>query len=330
MDTTLQCRGDVPDAAGVAGSTADCFGPFFPQYPTWFGRGVIRARDLAGRPRVCFAAVGWAMTTREPYIGSTYYADDACSGPSPLLRRYAAYVAERWGLDAPAFLPRAYRDNQCRARAAPVSNPTLPLAAGETGSNCRPYIRIVHVVRRPNSPPSAAVPLMMGIPRRVANADALLLALRGAAEDARVDADVVEADFALLPYGDQVALVRRSHLLVGIHGAGMTHAVNMAPRDACGGVPAVVELFPEGNLQRGVRNLVVQLGLGKLQQQKHPRRPSPTPPISITPARPSLHHMHRRLPFRSRPARSTPTLQATTSGRIAMLRARTRSGTARR
>lgn len=43
-----------------------CINPS-PQYPTWFGRGVVRAREY-GRRRVCFAAIGWATSTPESHI----------------------------------------------------------------------------------------------------------------------------------------------------------------------------------------------------------------------------------------------------------------------
>jgi hypothetical protein len=87
-----------------------------------------------------------------------------------------------------------------------------------------------------------------------------------------------------------VALVRRSDVLLGMHGAGLTHALHLAPpprQQRCSDVnssdadgdshgptgssprslhrqsrhqTAVVELFPYGHSQKGIRNLVHLLG----------------------------------------------------------------------
>ena len=49
------------------GPREDCFGPYFPQYPTWLGKGVMRGRDYEGR-RVCFSSLGWAAATPDSHI----------------------------------------------------------------------------------------------------------------------------------------------------------------------------------------------------------------------------------------------------------------------
>ena len=96
--------------------------------------------------------------------------------------------------------------------------------------------------------------------RVVANEAAFLAALRGAVPG--VDVRVVDADFTLMPYAEQVALVRASHIIIGMHGAGMTHGIHMAPADECGGGAVVIELFPNGNSEKGVRNMNVQVRVG--------------------------------------------------------------------
>ena len=66
------CNTVMPDGSPVneaaAGPREDCFGPYFAQYATWFGRGVVRAREFGARRRVCFSALGWAASTPESHI----------------------------------------------------------------------------------------------------------------------------------------------------------------------------------------------------------------------------------------------------------------------
>ena len=296
----------------MSGYREDCFGPFFEHYPRMVGKGVVRARDFVGR-RVCFSAIGWAATISDTHIGDSYHAPSVCT-PTPLLARYAAYVAERWGLGS--VVPRAHRTVvTCRAAAgagpprgagrgfdegsvlpaapAPAHSDALPVgeavlqggpqrsafmravrrepsvvvplphaadsSEGTSVTNmCRPYVRVAYVVRHLVPPPTPILPMVVGVMRVVANGDALLHALRTAGAGA-VDVDVVEADFASMPYAEQVALVRGVHVLVGMHGAGMMHGVHLAPADECGARPVVVELFPRGVTQWGVRNLATQV-----------------------------------------------------------------------
>ena len=42
-----------------------------------------------------------------------------------------------------------------------------------------------------------------------------------------------------------------------MHGAGMAHSMLMAATDECGGGTAVIELFPLGQHQQGIRNMNV-------------------------------------------------------------------------
>lgn len=89
--------------------------------------------------------------------------------------------------------------------------------------------------------------------RRLQNQQALFKALR-----ARVPHTSVRlVDFAALSFRDQVWEARRADVLVGIHGAGLTHAIWM--RD---GARAIVEIQPSVLKHNGFRNLALMKGLG--------------------------------------------------------------------
>ncbi|KAK3898021.1 hypothetical protein C8A05DRAFT_19317 [Staphylotrichum tortipilum] len=64
-------------------------------------------------------------------------------------------------------------------------------------------------------------------------------------------------DFATLSFADQLRLVHETDVLLGVHGAGLTHTMFM--REGRG---AVVEIRPATNDYRGFRNLAVMKGLG--------------------------------------------------------------------
>lgn len=65
--------------------------------------------------------------------------------------------------------------------------------------------------------------------------------------------EVVE--FESMPFARQLEVVRRTDLLVGVHGAGLTHAMFLRPG------AAVLEIQPEGFDHKGFRNLAQMLGL---------------------------------------------------------------------
>ncbi|KAK4116120.1 glycosyltransferase family 61 protein [Canariomyces notabilis] len=82
--------------------------------------------------------------------------------------------------------------------------------------------------------------------RRLLEHEALLAAV--AARHPRVR--VKSVDFSTIPFAEQLQLVRETDLLLGVHGAGLTHTMFM--RDGRG---AVVEIRPATNDYRGFRNL---------------------------------------------------------------------------
>ncbi|KAK0725615.1 hypothetical protein B0H67DRAFT_642004 [Lasiosphaeris hirsuta] len=100
-------------------------------------------------------------------------------------------------------------------------------------------------------------------PRRLVGQDALFAALRTAIpSEIHIDLQVI--DFTSILLAEQLLLVVEAHLLIGVHGAGLTHALFMRE-----GVGAIVELQSEvmhdsnkGTPHREFRNLAAMRGLG--------------------------------------------------------------------
>ena len=150
-----------------------------------------RGRNFAGR-RVCFSSLAWAASTPDSHIWDRFSEPQPCT-TCPQLRRYAEYVAERWG-QANVF-PRAYRSDACRAAKSAPATAALPAlaahgpvvvpapgdaaaAAGGDGSTCKPYVQIVYVQRKKK--PFSSEPVQR---RTVANDAEFIDALRAAASD---------------------------------------------------------------------------------------------------------------------------------------------------
>jgi protein O-GlcNAc transferase len=88
--------------------------------------------------------------------------------------------------------------------------------------------------------------------RRLVN-QTRLLALAAAIQHVRVRS----VDFTPLSFRAQIEAVRGADVLVGVHGAGLTHALWLPP-----GAGAMAEILPHGLVQKGFRNLAQLLGLG--------------------------------------------------------------------
>lgn len=89
--------------------------------------------------------------------------------------------------------------------------------------------------------------------RRLRHQASLLAALEKRSLHVRVRA----VDFAALSFADQVRVARETDVLVGVHGAGLTHILFMRR-----GAGAVVEIQPDGLSQKGYRNVANLLDLG--------------------------------------------------------------------
>ncbi|OBT50654.1 hypothetical protein VE04_08693, partial [Pseudogymnoascus sp. 24MN13] len=86
--------------------------------------------------------------------------------------------------------------------------------------------------------------------RRLFGHDARLAALRAHIPHLKVQ----NIDFAELSFAEQIKVVRGTDILVGVHGAGLTHAMFL-PESA-----VVVEILPEGLEHKGFRNFAALLG----------------------------------------------------------------------
>ncbi|CAK7207127.1 hypothetical protein SEUCBS139899_009935 [Sporothrix eucalyptigena] len=69
------------------------------------------------------------------------------------------------------------------------------------------------------------------------------------------DVTVQSVDFATLPLPEQLRLIQDTDVLVGVHGAGLTHTMFMRA-----GAGAVVEILPDGLGYKGFRNLAAMTG----------------------------------------------------------------------
>ena len=210
----------------VAG--VDDWGPFVEYFTAWFGRQNMRRAIEYRNLKVCF---------KELYFPAfqTYYwshqienrVKDRCSlqGPAPIYQAFNLYVRREFF--------KFYG--------------TLPIPKRNT----------VLIIKR--SAPQGLADLKYRA-RVITNFDELSDAIEG------IDGVIVRtADLAHLPFDQQVKLVHSSSIILGMHGAGLTHIMNMAvgAPDCC----ALVELFPSTNVDplfngyQGYANMARWLGV---------------------------------------------------------------------
>ncbi|KAI1149474.1 hypothetical protein F4825DRAFT_51573 [Nemania diffusa] len=89
--------------------------------------------------------------------------------------------------------------------------------------------------------------------RRLKNQDALFAEL--GRRNPHISLQMV--DFAAVPFSEQVRIARETDILVGAHGAGLTHLMFMRQNDG-----AVVEIQPKGLDHHGYKNVAGMRGLG--------------------------------------------------------------------
>lgn len=88
--------------------------------------------------------------------------------------------------------------------------------------------------------------------RKLLEAEAHIAALQHRYTNSHASIHLV--DLAALPFAEQIRIVRNSDVLVGVHGAGLTHGLWMRERSV------MVEILPEGFTHKGFRNLAGALG----------------------------------------------------------------------
>ncbi|PNH36980.1 hypothetical protein VD0004_g9793 [Verticillium dahliae] len=89
--------------------------------------------------------------------------------------------------------------------------------------------------------------------RRIVGHEPMLAALRERVPHIRVQS----VDFAALTFAEQLRTVRETDVLVGVHGAGLTHVMFMREN-----VGAIVEIQPGTMTHAGFRNVAAMRGLG--------------------------------------------------------------------
>ena len=126
-----------------------------------------------------------------------------------------------------------------------------PFASAETDQKKRETVRVI-VIDRKNANT-----------RRLANQAALMAALR-----ARYPGiDVQEVDFGAMSFAEQLAVAQDTDVLVGVHGAGLTHTMFLREQST-----AVVEIQPTdmGNAYMGFRNLANMRGISYFRTEATP------------------------------------------------------------
>ncbi|GKZ26239.1 hypothetical protein AbraIFM66951_004427 [Aspergillus brasiliensis] len=77
----------------------------------------------------------------------------------------------------------------------------------------------------------------------------------------KINFHIQSIDFASLPLREQIRVVRSTDILVGVHGAGLTHAMFLRSGMSAAAA-AVVEVLPRGLEHKGFRNLAGLVGVG--------------------------------------------------------------------
>jgi protein O-GlcNAc transferase len=86
--------------------------------------------------------------------------------------------------------------------------------------------------------------------RRLIDKEAFIEKLRSKFPDVEIDS----VDYASLSFAEQLNATRRSDILIGVHGAGLTHGMFMRPGSA------MVEILPQDFNHKGFRNLAKIMG----------------------------------------------------------------------
>jgi protein O-GlcNAc transferase len=151
----------------------------------------------------------------------------------------------------------------------PIDNIIIPLAGGSNPilqgdwevQSCRVsellrtfvarVLSFYHVEARPSHEAIAVTFIDRHEGRRLVN-QTRLLAQAAAIPHVRIR----WVDFAALSFKAQIQAVRDADVLIGVHGAGLTHALWPKPG------MAVAEVLPHGLAHKGFRNLAQLLGLG--------------------------------------------------------------------
>lgn len=110
-----------------------------------------------------------------------------------------------------------------------------------------------HKIATPSKPPNSPITLTYvdrTTNRRLSDQAALLETLR--INHPEITINVV--DLASISFPEQLSIVRSTDILVGVHGAGLTHGIFLPPRSA------LIEIMPFNLAHKGFRNMAKMLG----------------------------------------------------------------------
>lgn len=138
-------------------------------------------------------------------------------------------------------------------------NIQTPFASAETNQKKRETVRVTVIDRKDANT------------RRLVNQQALLTELRVRYPDV----DVQEVDFGALTFAEQLTIAQQTDVLVGVHGAGLTHTMFLREQSA-----AVVEIQPSdmGDVYMGFRNIANMRGISYFRTEATPILPATSTP----------------------------------------------------
>ena len=212
---------------------------FTPSYP------LLRVSNLTARgvdalyaPRALLVPAGYSSP-----IWVHLRDDDPCKDEVDLVARFAAFVKAQLGLsDHPLSLPllqRYYPDPQ------PPSTSKAPYAAGVISqhtvllshpSSAQRPVRVLHIVLISRRPYRTATVDHSHINRRILNEPQLVEALLSVPDSFHpqhfTHFHLSFVDFAQIAIQHQLALVSTADLLIGVHGAALSHAIFLPAKGA--------------------------------------------------------------------------------------------------
>lgn len=223
-------------------------GPYFDLWTMLAGRPPVRLKEAlkSGRFKqgtMLAASPGTKHKVIVPLAGAANpiwendWVDRACEDAA-LLKLFGRRVLNHVGV---------------RAFDAPTEEASSTLSLVQVQARQPRKIRVTYIVRKES--------------RRVLYFDALLSSARLAFPD--VEARLV--DFASLPFAEQVRIVHQeTDVLVGVHGAGLTHTMFLhGDWVERGGGKAVVEIQPDIMDYKGFHNMARMLGHGYFMAKAH-------------------------------------------------------------
>lgn len=200
----------------------DDLGAFITHYSTQFGR-VLKLSSFPSGSKICMKRLVFMPRPVVLYTWDGWWQDMPCSfaGPSSLYQRWNLQMRQGYGL---------------------LQQNRTALAS--------PKVEILLLERKARGGSSQQASRLM---KNFAQVRQALSSLPGV--------HVTALDISTLPFPQQVAKLASSHLLVGMHGAGIASAMHMTigMPNCCG----VIEIFPQGEFMpiRGYGNMARRMGL---------------------------------------------------------------------